>query len=122
MSKETKTVKSIVDAAIAKHSAGVAASAVSKALELKKQQDEEKDSQRILEALGKIEKTTAEAVKALQKARAIEKDTKKFLTEVAEAEQKFIATADFDAYNEAIKVATNKRSLNKAVYSDYCHI
>jgi len=121
MEKKVSTVGkiSLVDKALAKHSSMPTSESVLKALELKKAKDEEEESQKILKALERIDSNTKEGVRILQGARKIEKASKEFLKEIAEAEENFLKNVDFELYNKKVTEARQKLAY---VYSVYCAI
>lgn len=104
MSTKTKNTSTGVDveALVAKTTGLPTASAVSSALAALQKKQEEEEQQRIIRDIARVQKEVKRRVENLQQVRKLEKDAKKELQVVADAEQEFLKTGDFEAFVNAL--------------------
>lgn len=104
MSKKNTTTSNVdVEALVAKTTNLPTAEVVSSALaSLQKKQAEEKEKE-VVENISLIQRYVSSAVRGLQRIRQSEKEAKKKLQCIADAEAEFLKTGDMDAFYEATK-------------------
>lgn len=97
MKKETKVAKKVNIEDLVKQQE-TTAPLIKRALEAHKRSEEEKKEKEIISQLKNISENTQNAVQRLRDARKAESMCKKYLQEIANAEQQFHKDADYEAY------------------------
>jgi len=102
MSKKTKTNGVDVEALVAKTTNLPTSAAVSSALASLQKTQAEEEQKRIIRDIARVQEEVKKRVEVLQIIRKREKDAKKQLQTVADAEQAFLKTGDYEAFVEKL--------------------